>query len=503
MTYTANYPPAQSSTYVKASSYIGGFDPFYATDPALSLTGDCTGTSWLSGTTAVQKIVVDFGSAVAFDRLYLDNYHHYGGYTTRGIYQYRLYGSNSSEALTRYANSTDLTDLTLIGSYTAAEHVASDTSDPQFFVLDGNDYQYAVLIIDANFGGVYHGIRHFEIQSEDAEELVTLEIGWKHVWDVMDALESGWEHNWTNIWQNVERGFDHSWNCIIEQGWQHKWGELPVLERGWDHRWGCLHVLTQGWAHNWQTLKTFEGGFEHTWNDLLSIETGWQHTWDGLNAPIETGWQHVWDVKETTTLERGWCHTWVVCGENVDNEFVIKCTLKGQPISCTDIQLEGSRTDCSISLDGSLPEYIERIHGRALPLDIGKACGCGKGCCTCRFVHAPYRQRRRLSHPGRFDLADARQRRKHPCRKGRITSLPAETALCRNPDRELWPRQYQRDRRRDRHSCRIYTELADDQLVYSQGRALCQQRIPPAGITKNHQRHRCQDPFLCRRHFCY
>jgi len=172
MGFVADYPPSYSSTYVKATSTASSYYyPWFATDPSTSLTGSYTYNAWLSvaGTLTNQKFNIDIGSANVLERIYLENVHDSGGSTDRGIRNFSVYGTNSSTAFDNRTYS-DTTNLTLLGTFEAQPHVASDVSDPQYFLVDaqGVAYRYYVLRIANNWGSTYSmGIRHIELQVDD------------------------------------------------------------------------------------------------------------------------------------------------------------------------------------------------------------------------------------------------------------------------------------------------------------------------------------------------
>lgn len=172
MGIVAAYPPSHNSTYVKATTYYSStYYPWFATDPTLPLTGAWNYNAWFagSGIVAWQKFNIDIGSANILERIYLENIHYSGAYTSRGIRNFWVYGTNSSTA---FANTTysDTTNLTLLGTFEAQPHVASNVSDPQYFTVDaqGVPYRYYVFRILDNWGDTsYMGIRHIELQVDD------------------------------------------------------------------------------------------------------------------------------------------------------------------------------------------------------------------------------------------------------------------------------------------------------------------------------------------------
>ena len=169
MGYTGVYPPGYNSTYVKATSYYStSYYPWYAVNPALSLTGTSSGTTWLASGVGSFKLNVDLNTPRTILRIYLENFHNSGAATTYGTRGFSVYGTSSAVA---FANTTyaDTTNLTLLGTYEARAHIGADTSDPQYFLISSPAaFRYYVIRIHSNCGsGLYTGIRHIEFQIDD------------------------------------------------------------------------------------------------------------------------------------------------------------------------------------------------------------------------------------------------------------------------------------------------------------------------------------------------
>ncbi|MFA6520406.1 MAG: DUF5000 domain-containing lipoprotein [Candidatus Paceibacterota bacterium] len=172
--YTSQYPSAHSSTYVKStSSYSANFEPWFATDPAKSLTGDWTNTQWVSGSgsPASQRLHIDLGSATVIKRIYYENSHTSGGFTTTGAKNFTLWGSNDSSAFsdTTYGSDTNWTQLSTSASQ-FDQHAASNTADPKYItVTNSTAYRYYAIKIADNWGYAdYMGIRRIELQTADS-----------------------------------------------------------------------------------------------------------------------------------------------------------------------------------------------------------------------------------------------------------------------------------------------------------------------------------------------
>ncbi|MCC6404975.1 MAG: hypothetical protein IT405_01135, partial [Candidatus Yanofskybacteria bacterium] len=167
----SNYPPTQSDTYVKATSKLDTNQwPHYATDPAKSLTGSASTTSWISAATSGvnQRLHIDLGSAIVVTRIYYENYHSNGSFINRGIENFTLWGSNDSSAFntTTYGIDTNWTQISTTPT-AFVQHVGTNTADPQYITVSNTAaYRYYAVKISDNYGDTnYIGLRHIELQS--------------------------------------------------------------------------------------------------------------------------------------------------------------------------------------------------------------------------------------------------------------------------------------------------------------------------------------------------
>ena len=172
-TYTSQYPPAHSDTYVKATTKSGvDYWTYFATDPALSLTGSSIDTSWMSdfGDNINQRFHIDLGSAKYIRRIYYENFHHNGTSTDRGVNNFTFWGSNTAASFAEltYTTDTGWTQLTIAQS-TFDEHVAVDQADPKYIVVTNTTaYRYyAFKCADGHTSAGYMGFRHVVLQTED------------------------------------------------------------------------------------------------------------------------------------------------------------------------------------------------------------------------------------------------------------------------------------------------------------------------------------------------
>lgn len=171
-TYTSQYP-TQDDDHVKATTkYDTDYWPYYATDPAKSLTGNYESNSWISltGVTTNQRFHIDLGSQKVIKRIYYENLHHIGGHTDKGINNFTFWGSNTEASFLEltYATDTGWTELT-VAQNTFDEHVGLDEADPKYIVVTNSTaYQYyAFKFADNHTNALIMGIRRVELQTED------------------------------------------------------------------------------------------------------------------------------------------------------------------------------------------------------------------------------------------------------------------------------------------------------------------------------------------------
>ena len=173
-TYTSQYPPTQSDDYVKSTTkYSTDFWPYYATDPAKSLTGVWDGNAWLADSGVEQRFHIDLGSAKTIKRIYYENGMYEGGGTDSGVQNFTFWGSNigagSFDDLV-YGNDGGWTELTC-SQNTFDEHVANDVSDPKYIVVTNTTaYRYYAIKCADERGYSLMSIRRVELQTEDEEK---------------------------------------------------------------------------------------------------------------------------------------------------------------------------------------------------------------------------------------------------------------------------------------------------------------------------------------------
>ena len=170
--YTSQYP-TQDADHVKTTTALtSAFEGYIATDPAISLTGNSTGASWMSASvTTNQRFHIDLGSAKIIRRIYYENFHRDGGDTDRGTKNFTFWGSNTGSGTFDdlvYANDEGWTELTC-SQNTFDIHVSADQADPKYItVTNTTAYRYyALKFADNQTDDTYMGVRRIELQTED------------------------------------------------------------------------------------------------------------------------------------------------------------------------------------------------------------------------------------------------------------------------------------------------------------------------------------------------
>lgn len=171
--YITVYPPAHSDTYVKATrKYDTDYWPYFATDPASSLTGAYTGVSWLtdSGYVTQMRFHIDLGATKIVSRIYYENQHYTGDASTltqTGVKNFTFWGSNTAAAFAEltYATDTNWTQITTLQT-SFAQHAAADTVDPKYILVNNvTAYRYYAFKFADNWGhAAYMGVRRLSLQ---------------------------------------------------------------------------------------------------------------------------------------------------------------------------------------------------------------------------------------------------------------------------------------------------------------------------------------------------
>jgi len=184
--YTSQYPPEQSDTYVKATTYYSSsYYPYYATDPTKSLTGTHVGNSWHSNLqTTNQRFHIDLGSAKIIKRIYYENMHVDGINTDRGAKDFTFWGSNTGAGTFDdlvYANDEGWTELTC-SQNTFDRHSEADEADPKYItVTNSTAYRYYAFKFADNYTDPnYLGVRRIELQTEEEKGIYHIsKTGWE------------------------------------------------------------------------------------------------------------------------------------------------------------------------------------------------------------------------------------------------------------------------------------------------------------------------------------
>jgi hypothetical protein len=176
MSYTSQYPPAQSNTYVKATSTYNDWYPYNTTNPAKSLIGADAGNSWQcgSGLSTNQRFHIDLGSAKVIKRIYYENQHNAGLYTEYGAKNFTFWGSNTADAFADlvYGDNTNWTQLTTSASL-FDRHVAANQADPKYItVTNTTAYRYYAFKFADTWGGGGMVVRRIELQIEEGTAIL-------------------------------------------------------------------------------------------------------------------------------------------------------------------------------------------------------------------------------------------------------------------------------------------------------------------------------------------
>lgn len=108
-TYVAVYPPALSTTYIKATTATFDMPAHLAMDIAQPLSGDAYPYCWMSdnGNPSNQRFHIDLGEALVLGKIVYCNYHNGGYNVDRGANSITLQGSNSAPSFAELTYGTD------------------------------------------------------------------------------------------------------------------------------------------------------------------------------------------------------------------------------------------------------------------------------------------------------------------------------------------------------------------------------------------------------------
>jgi len=163
----SQYPPAQNDTYVKATTTVAPYLPYFATDPTRTLAGTPESNCWLLGDVTHQRFHIDLGSTKTITQIYYENLNGNGDITTGGVKDFTLWGSNSATAFAEltYGIDTDWTQLACSQS-TFDKHVVAAVADPKYIIVANTTaYRYYAFKFADNWGyNGLMGIRRIELQ---------------------------------------------------------------------------------------------------------------------------------------------------------------------------------------------------------------------------------------------------------------------------------------------------------------------------------------------------
>ena len=164
--FVSDYPPAQSDTYVKATSSYPNTFPYMVTDPTQLLTGQ---SGWDTPNGPPQeRFHIDLGSAKTISRIYYENGHYLGTIEERGVKDFTFWGSNDANAFNdlTYGDDTGWTQLTTDSSQ-FTKHIAQDVADPHYIgVTNSTAYRYYAFKFADNWGNGYMSVQRIELQEQ-------------------------------------------------------------------------------------------------------------------------------------------------------------------------------------------------------------------------------------------------------------------------------------------------------------------------------------------------
>ena len=200
-TYTSQYPPIQSYDYVKVTnpSQFVERNPNNATDPTKSLIGaSAAGNDWLTYNAKYtnQRFHIDLGSEKIIRRIYYENSHLSGGFTTRGAKNVTVWGTNNAAAFAALVYTSDISWTQITASQLSFDqHIPVNVPDPKNIILENSvGYRYYALKFPNNWGSTeYMGLRRIELQTEDGYSLSPVSSFTSTNKSVATNATEGWE----------------------------------------------------------------------------------------------------------------------------------------------------------------------------------------------------------------------------------------------------------------------------------------------------------------------
>ena len=148
-------PPGPSETTVKATGYFNSyFKPIFAVDRTRPWEGPWQLSGWLAedGDISNQCFNADMGASIILTKIALVNGHLSGGYTSAGIKNFIIQGSNSASAFSNvtYSDNTGWTDIET--GLSASAYSASSPEQEFLITSPGTAYRYYRFKIADNLG---------------------------------------------------------------------------------------------------------------------------------------------------------------------------------------------------------------------------------------------------------------------------------------------------------------------------------------------------------------
>jgi hypothetical protein len=287
-----------SSLEVRATTtYSSNYYPFYATDPKKSLTGDWTGNAWISaqGLSTNQRFHIDLGSVKVVNSIYYENGHHLGWYTSSGVKNFILQGSNSASS---FANLTFNDDEGWTTLSTSEDHfdrhiesvsptwqewvgwtggVNGDIPDPKYISVNNVEaYRYYALKFIDNYGDVnYMSLRRIQIHDNVRATTRNSDDYWPYyATDITKSLIGSWAGNawiselgtYTNQRFHIDLGSEKIIDSIYYENGHHLGGYTSsgvknFILQGSNSALSFLD-LTFSEDEGWITLSTSEDHFD-------------------------------------------------------------------------------------------------------------------------------------------------------------------------------------------------------------------------------------------------
>jgi len=352
-TYISHLPPAQNSTYVKASSSYPGYNlPYFSTDPALPLIGTANYNQWQAQSLgANQKFNIDHGAAFVIKRIYIENSHVSGANTDRGVRVMYVYGTNSADA---FANVTyaDTTDLTLLATLEIAQHVASNVADPQYHLIDNSTaYRYTVLRCANTWGGSYLGFRHIEIQSESSTTLLAVlnQLYTLENFSLRCLLEQPY-HLTSRLFAKLEQIYGLQLLAVLAQHYGDAKSITKFLEQYYSSSRSIIKILEQVYGKEIRTIVQLQQAFTLIGNIIASSNHSYSITEQIVGAPLKlsqnynlellnsivSGLRQNWNITSNILLNNTVDYKVAISGVQVPSENVnINCDIEQHYIEGT------------------------------------------------------------------------------------------------------------------------------------------------------------------------